>query len=286
MKQKEQKKSDNQRKNEGSPFMYLFLPLFIGWMLFACSNHALKNKTMELPRCFVTNPRDQILDTLPKNVKPVYGYRYLISGDFDGDGKHENLMEHYHSGLTRNETNKFYSNLVDFAYLVELTVANQPYSFLLSTTKYMDTLHISSNEQLLGISYLKNEGDLNDDGTDEISFVVDYADWSSVNSCHVMTYKNNHWNKLYSFEIRDWQLPSLPECNNQYGLFGIDKKIISKDWKENRKIEKERLAFEGLLKKVKSNQIEINCIDQEGAMVKKKVNLKSIRTHSNSPPSK
>ena len=284
MKRIELKRSESQLLRSKSLLIFFILSLFLGLILLSCSDPSFQNKTVVLPSCFVTNKRAQLLDTLPENVKPIYGYRFMISGDFDGDGKQENLIEHYHSGLTRKETNKFYSNLEDLENLVALTIANQPYSFLLSTNKSIDTLHVSSNEQLLGISYLKNEGDLNDDGNDEISFVKDYADWSSMNTWIIMTYKNKQWIELCSFEIRDWQLPEIPYGNNQYGLFGVDKKNVTINWKENRKIEKEMLAFEGLVRKVKSNQIEITCMDQEATLVTKVVNLKKILSFTDSPP--
>ena len=42
---------------------------------------------------------ESILKTIPKDIKPVFGYRFVISGDFDGDGLKEMLVEHYYSQL-------------------------------------------------------------------------------------------------------------------------------------------------------------------------------------------
>ncbi|MGG9961194.1 hypothetical protein [Ferruginibacter sp. SUN106] len=130
----------------------------------------------------IKNPLEEILKTIPKDIKPVFGYRFIISGDFDGDGKKEQLIEHFFSGVDNKETNKFYEGLSDYDQLVALTVKKDPVSFVLSDNKNIDTLGISSTSQLLGLSFLKNEGDLNGDGTDEVSYVVNWASWSSVNT--------------------------------------------------------------------------------------------------------
>ena len=139
---------------------------------------------------------------------------------FRSDGKKEKLIEQFFSGIDNKETNKFYESLLDYDQLVALTVKKDPYTFVISDNELIDTLHISSGGQLLGLSYLKNEGDLNGDGTDEVSYVVNWADWSNLNTWHIVTYKNKKWIELYSFSIWDWQLPNLPETFNQYGPFG------------------------------------------------------------------
>ena len=173
----------------------------------------------------IERPINKSARTFPKNSKPVFGYRFVISGDFNGDGKKEKLIEHFYSGLNHKETNKFYDSL-GYDDQVAMAVEKDPYSFIACNNHLIDTLHISSGGQLLGLSYLKNEGDLNGDGTDEISYVVDWADWSNLNTWHIMTFKNKRWKELYSFPIWDWQLPDLPQTVNQYGLFGLDSKII------------------------------------------------------------
>lgn len=140
--------------------------------------------------------------TISSNAKPVLGYRFIISGDFDGDGKKESLIEHFYSKLDNKPTNKFYENLPDYNKLITLLCLKQPMSFLNSDNKRIDTLHIDGYTNF-GLSYLKNEGDLNGDGTDEVSYVVDWADRSNSNAWNLVTYKNNKWIELYSFPIWD-----------------------------------------------------------------------------------
>jgi len=159
------------------------VPILLFVLLFSCGS-SLKDSKEKTQK-----------DSLPikeiiKSIKPIFGYRFIITGDFDGDGKKEKLIEHFFSGIDKKETNKFYEN-VDFDQLLTLTVNKDPISFLISDNKHLDTLRIASGGQLLGLSYMKNEGDLNNDGTDEVSYVVDYADASNLNTCHLVTFKNN-----------------------------------------------------------------------------------------------
>lgn len=265
----------------------LIITLSVLTLLFSCDTSTKKKQdektvshidTLQPDSSKTLNPLEETLKTIPKNIKPIFGYRFIVSGDFDGDGKKEKLIEHFFSGLDKKETNKFYDSLSDYDQLVALTVKKEPVSFVISDNKLIDTLHISSGGQLLGLSYLKNEGDLNGDGTDEISYVVNWADWSNLNTWHLVTYKNKKWTELYSFPIWDWQLPDLPETFNQYGLFGLEQKIINTTNDTiNKRIEKELMDFKGLVKKIKTNKIQVifrNDEAEEDTMI---VDLKRLK---------
>ena len=265
----------------------LIILLSVLTLLFSCDNSTKKSQegnavskidTLQQDTFKSKNQFEETLKTIPKNIKPIFGYRFVITGDFDGDGKKEKLIEHYFSALVNKETNKFYDSLPEYDHLVALTIKKEPYSFAISNNKFIDTLHISSSGQLLGLSYLKNEGDLNGDGTDEISYVVNWADWSNLNTWHLMTFKNKKWQELYSFPIWDWQLPDLPETFNQYGLFGLENKIINTTNDTiNKRLEKELTDFKGLLKKIKTNKIEVifrNAEAEEDTLI---VDLKRLK---------
>lgn len=266
----------------------LTITILISTLLFSCDNSTKKTQdkkrvshvdTLQLDSSKSRNPIEETLKNIPKNIKPVLGYRFILTGDFDGDGKKEKLIEHFYSLLDNKETNKFYDSLSNYNQLVALTEKKEPYSFVSSDNRRIDTLHISTDDQLLGLSYLKNEGDLNGDGTDEVSYVIDWADWSSWNTWHLVTYKNKKWTELYSFPIWDWQLPDLPETFNQYGLFGLEQKIINTtNDTVNKRIEKELLDFKGLVKKVKTNKIQVifrNDETEEDTMI---VDLKQLKS--------
>ena len=206
-------------------------------------------------------PMEKTLRSVPINVRPVFGYRFVISGDFDGDGREDTLTEHYISSLDGRETNKFYDNLEDYGQQVALTVHKQPVSFVTSNSKSIDTLLISRDFQLLGLLYLKNEGDLDGDGADELSYVVNWAAWSSVNTWYLMSYKNHKWVELYSFTIRDWQLPRLPYFSKEYGMFGVSGTSSTRENdSENKQIEKELLAFPGFVRRIKKNVIRVTYV--------------------------
>ncbi|KOS06259.1 hypothetical protein AM493_09610 [Flavobacterium akiainvivens] len=218
-------------------------------------------KEVQKPASAVAKTIDSVTvekDSLKGDPIPVFGYRFVITGDFDGDGKPENLVEHYYSRRDKKEAYKFYDNVEDDWQMWDSVVRKRPYSFALSDNRSIDTLRISKEKQLYGIAYLKNEGDLNGDGTDEVSYVVDYADASSMNGWYVVTYKNKKWQELYSFIMWDWQLPDRPGFVDVYGYFGHQKKIgIPANDTLNRRLERELKAFPGLLKKVGENRVQV-----------------------------
>jgi len=198
-------------------------------------------------------------DTIAKSAQAVLGYRFSIKGDFDGDGNIEELMEHFIDGKTGKETNKFYSG-ISYEELVERTVAKTPNSFASCSNSDIDTLHFARQDQLLGLSYLKNEGDLNGDGADEISYVVNWADWSNINTCHIVSFVAGKWKNLYSFPIRDWQLPDLPETKSEYDPMGLkNKQPISESDEQEGLLH----TFEGLIKPITPNVIEVIYMNEE-----------------------
>jgi hypothetical protein len=211
----------------------------------------------------------------------VFGYRFTIWGDFDGDGNRENLVEHYYSRRDGKEAYKFYDNVKDDSEIWDLVMDKRPYSFALSSNKAIDTLRISNVQQLFGIAYLKNEGDLNGDGTDEVSYVIDYADMSSTNTWHIMTYADKKWQELYSFPMWEWQLPDTPGIIHKYGLYGseglLTVPIIPENDTLNKRIEKVLKEFPGLVKKTGKNKIEVIYSNEEAEKDTVVVNLKKLR---------
>jgi len=222
------------------------------------------------------NKKNSSIDTSGKNLIPVFGYRFAITGDFNGDGKKEKLTEHFISRIDNCESDKFYEGLKDYNQLVELTMRKKPISLVTCDDKSIHSLLITSHRNL-GLAYLKNEGDLNGDGTDEVSYVIDWTDWSNLNSWNIVTYKNGKWKDLYSFPIWDWQLPDLPQTYNQYGPVGLENKIINtENTKANKEIEDSLNSFKGLIKKISNNKIQIIYDNKEGVLDTGIVRLKTI----------
>jgi hypothetical protein len=219
-----------------------------------------------------TSEPTAVLPPLPENATPIFGYRFAIEGDFDGDGKKEMLTEHLISLIDRKETNKYFE-VEDYGDMVGLTIKKRNYSFLLSENTKIDTLRVHREGQIYGISFLKNEGDLNGDGTDEVSYVIDWADFSSMNSWNIVTYRKGSWKELYSFRISDGLLPDLPEATNRYGPFGADGKTIVKDT-ANERVARELLQWKGLVKRMKKNKIQVTYSTVDAGLDSMVVNLK------------
>jgi hypothetical protein len=211
---------------------------------------------------------DEVIASLPENPTPVMGYRFSVEGDFDGDGKKETLTEHFVSGIDGKETNKFYDSTINYDQLIVLVGRKEPKSFAISSNKKIDTLHIAGGWQCLGLSMLRNEGDLNGDGRDEISYVINHADWSSINTCYISTFTKEGWKVLHRFEIRDWQLPELPDSQKIIGIMGVED-INSTYGNDsiNLVLTKELENFGGFVKKIKKGTIQVATISEDALAI-------------------
>lgn len=145
-------------------------------------------------------------------LKPVWGDRATLTGDFDGDGIQDTLYEKYISQLTGKETNKDYDfagmeKEVDWAdqigYRQKLIGEKNVASELMSRKSDIKPLMVGKTGVHDGFLYLKNVGDLNQDSSDEIVFIMDYIDFSNSNSCLLMTYKNGKWKIIHNWPITE-----------------------------------------------------------------------------------
>lgn len=201
-----------------------------------------------------TKVEEPIKDTKKVEEGPIFGHRFIIKGDFDGDGQQEKLIEHFQSGIDKKETSKSHTKIKEYFELIEYVMEKQPYSFVTSDNTAIDTLKISEGGQVLGLSFLKNEGDLNNDGIDDISYVVNWADQSNLNTWKIATYKKGEWKTLYSFDIWDWQLPALPDTFVDEGIFGLNtsQEDVNKD-----SIAIALKKYRGLVKPIKKNKVQV-----------------------------
>lgn len=206
-----------------------------------------------------TAPAAAVPDT---GLAPIPGYRFRVVGDFDGDGRSDTLTERFVSRLDGKEADKYYTTN-NYDTVVTLTMAKHPWSFMVSSNPDIDTLEIARHTQLFGVGFIKNEGDLDGNGTDEISFIAEWADWSSINTCRVVSWGQGEWRELLSFGIHDWQLPSLPQTGMTYGMFGVDgMRVYSKEDSLNAALEKELLSF-GLIEKVEDGVVRVQTYAEE-----------------------
>jgi hypothetical protein len=147
----------------------------------------------------------------------------IITGDFDGDGNEDELKE----SLVSSINNKSIDALpqVEFDSLVGIVHKMNPILSLQSKSKNIPELILTKTPSF-GLMWIKNEGDLNKDGTDEISIVIDWADWSQVNTCIVYSLKNNKWIEYAKFDVREWQITRNPDFNgfitkNKKGIYEV-----------------------------------------------------------------
>ncbi|AYL95708.1 hypothetical protein [Mucilaginibacter celer] len=194
---------------------------------------------------------EKSVDTLAQKPQPAFGYRFVISGDFDGDGKQEKLVEHFCDSTGAKEVDKFFKG--DYDDDVKMLHSRKCHSFLKCDNNLIDAPPIEPLPNF-GLLFLKNEGDLNGDGNDEISFVTNKADWSNLNDYTIMTYKHGKWETLYWFPIWEWQLPDLPRKAYNLKLYGNQEDVIDTT---DQRLLKELESFSGLVKKINNKKLQI-----------------------------
>ena len=177
--------------------------------------------------------KDSQIETKSDN----FSDRLMITGDFDGDKRIDTLKESFISSIDGKETNKY--SYIEYDSLVALTIKKKPVCRLISNN--LTTLFVIKDKyQLFGLAFLKNEGDLDNDGSDELGLIVDWADWSNVNYYQVFSYKNKNWTELFDFEIRDFDISDLKENKDTKGLLYRDNNgdLTAKTWEIGEQIDK------------------------------------------------
>lgn len=192
-----------------------FLLLFTAILLWSCQTEKKRPKDPE----FALNQTEEIpvvtSDTSDDKGAAIWGYRFVLVGDFDGNQQQDTLVEAFVDS-TGKETNKFFENLELLDYQLYTKIWKTK-SYMYCSNATIDTFRATSH---LGVEYAEVIGDIDGNGTDEIGIVPYHADMSSMNVYSIYTYKEGKWMEFYSFGIRDWRFPVLPGYNPLYGLFG------------------------------------------------------------------
>lgn len=125
----------------------------------------------------------------------------MVTGDFDGDDKIDTLQYHMVSNSLLSEIdyvpNPFKN---DWDSIVGWFSKKDIYSYFSFSKTGNDTLSLGAAPNLY---CLINLGDLNNDGKDEIAFVIDYFDYSNLNVCNIYTICNKKWTVLKSINIHE-----------------------------------------------------------------------------------
>jgi len=127
--------------------------------------------------------------------------KLFVVGDFDGDKKQDTIFQHNYSKLTRTEIEysadpfqNEWDSVVKWFYDQDADL------YLTVNNNKQDTLHLATAQ---GLYCLLNIGDNNVDGKDEIAFVIDYLDFSRVNSCKIYSLCHDKWTLLNQFGIHE-----------------------------------------------------------------------------------
>ena len=127
--------------------------------------------------------------------------KQFVVGDFDGDGKQDTIFQHNFSRLTKNEIEYSadpFQN--DWDTVVKWFYDQDANLYLTINKNNKDTLNLGTAQ---GLYCLINIGDNNSDGKDEIAFVIDYLDFSRVNSCKIYTLCKDKWTLLKQFGVHE-----------------------------------------------------------------------------------
>jgi hypothetical protein len=68
---------------------------------------------------------------------------------------------------------------------------------------YLDTFIVTKESQQIGLRNFVRLGDLNTDKSEEFGYIINWADFSNLNTFHILTIKDNKFEELYSFKINE-----------------------------------------------------------------------------------
>jgi len=149
--------------------------------------------------------------------------KLFVLGDFDGDKKQDTIFQHNYSKLIRTEIENSPDPLQnDWDTIVKWFNYQDADLFLTFNTNNHDTLHLGAAK---GLYCLLNIGDNNADGKDEIALVIDYLDFSEVNSCKIYSLCNKKWILLKQFSILESSFDFAP---NKAPIFNDIKGFLEK----------------------------------------------------------
>ena len=142
-----------------------------------------------------------ISNTTDDKVKLHKLIKLFMVGDFEGNGKQDTIFQHNYSRRTKTEIEYSadpFQN--EYETIVKWFFDQEADLYLTINKSKEDTLHLGTAQ---GLYCLINIGDNNADGKDEIALVIDYLDFSSVNSCKIFSLCQDKWTLLKQFRVHE-----------------------------------------------------------------------------------
>ncbi|MFT5822368.1 MAG: hypothetical protein ACI8ZM_003624 [Crocinitomix sp.] len=84
--------------------MKVIYSIFLTSLMFVCATSPDKANDSNLDTDKITRPIDHSVKDI---ITPIFGYHFIIEGDFNGNGIQDTLVEHYISQSNWKETDKF-----------------------------------------------------------------------------------------------------------------------------------------------------------------------------------
>lgn len=141
-----------------------------------------------------------------KNSKKSFNYKFekpktkSIIGNFDGDKTQDTLREIVYSDKSQLQIDKVLTcKEYEFDTVVNWYFKNS-IRHKLALSNHTSEMYFSYS---MGFYFLKNIGDINNDGKDEVALAIDLLDYSRVNSCIIYTLCNNDWKEIKRFTIHE-----------------------------------------------------------------------------------
>lgn len=242
-------------KNNSIIFTYSFLLLCSLIFLCNCKKTTKKEDQTNLSHHAVSmeDSLNARFDSLVKNAVPVMGYRFHVTGDFNGDGKQDTLIEKYTDSLRVTEVAKYDSA---FDYFDSWFLADRLHkqSFLSSADASIDKLE----GDILGFVYVENCGDVTGDGIDDLFAVPHRGGASNCVSGFIYTLKDNTWKSTSVIHVWQWQFPDTPDAAMSHGLLGSFEVGYTSNDSINRLLE-DQLQHYRFIKHKPDQSIEYEC---------------------------
>jgi len=134
--------------------------------------------------------------------------KLFVVGNFYGNGTIDTIFQHSYSLVSKTEIDSvpdYFEEIETYGMenwfkLHDWFREQEIKTFLTLKT---DTLYFNLDYPSYGLFCLLNIGDVNNDGKDEIAFVVDWFDVSNLNRCEIYTICNHQWILLKEFQIHE-----------------------------------------------------------------------------------